>query len=115
MSLRLLARSLPGRVRDSVAAFRTVLARPRVRLVAVTSLVARLPKGMLPLAVVLVVHQATGSYAAAGLAAASMAAGDAASAPVQGWLADRFGRGPVLIPSAAVHVAAIGAVLVAVR
>jgi hypothetical protein len=34
---------------------------------------------------------------------------------VQGWLADRLGRGPVLIPSAAVHVAAIGAVLVAVR
>jgi Major Facilitator Superfamily len=115
MSIRPLARSAPGRVRDSVAAFGMVLALPRARLVAVTSLVARLPKGMMPLAVVLVVHQAVGSYAMAGLATGLVAAGDAASAPVKGWLADRFGRGPVLIPSAVVHVAAVGAVLVLVR
>jgi hypothetical protein len=78
----------------------------------VTSVVARLPKGMVPLAMVLVVHRAVGSYAVAGLAVGLVAAGDAASAPVLGWLADRFGRGPVFIPSAAVHVAAVGAVLV---
>src|SRR5258707_15590991 len=103
MSVRRLARSVPRRVRASAADFRTVLGLPRVRLVAVTSLVARLPKGMVPLATVLLLHQATGSYAVAGLAAALMAGGDAASAPVQGRLVDRFGRGWVLIPSAALH------------
>jgi MFS family permease len=57
---------------------------------------------MLPLATVLVLHQSTGSYAIAGIAVAATALGDAASAPAQGRLADRFGRGRVLIPSAAV-------------
>ncbi|MGH3159898.1 MAG: hypothetical protein ACRDNF_25440 [Streptosporangiaceae bacterium] len=51
-----------------------------------TSLVARLPKGMVPLATVLLLRQSTGSYAIAGLAVAVTAVGDAASAPGQGWL-----------------------------
>ena len=96
-------------------AFRALLARPGVRPVAVTSLVARLPKGMMPLATVLLLRQSTGSYAIAGLAVAVTALGDAASAPAQGWLADRLGCGWVLIPSAAVQVAAVAALLVLVR
>jgi MFS family permease len=92
-----------------------VLAPQQVRLVATTSLLGRLPKGMLPLTVVLMVHQATNSYATAGLAAALLSAGDAISAPAQGWLTDRFGRDRVLIPSAALHVAALGGVLILIR
>jgi hypothetical protein len=50
----------------AVAAFRTVLARPHVRPLALSSLLARLPKGMMPLALVLLVSRQTGSYAIAG-------------------------------------------------
>ena len=110
-----LARALPGQVRDSVQAFRAVLALPRVRPLAAASAVARLPKGMMPLAMVLLVRQSAGSYALAGAAAALMALGDAVSAPAQGRMADRFGRARVLVPSAALHVAAVAAVLALAR
>lgn len=101
--------------RDSAAALRAVVDPPSVRLVAATSLVARLPKGMVPLATVLLLRQSAGSYAIAGIAVALTALGDAASAPAQGWLADRLGCGRVLIPTAAVHVAAVAALLLLVR
>jgi hypothetical protein len=112
MSIRPLAHVMPGQIRASAAAFRTVLGLPGVRLVAATSLLARLPKGMVPLAIVLLLRQATGSYAIAGVTAALVAVGDAVSTPAQGRLVDRLGRSWVLIPTAAVHVAAVAAVLI---
>ena len=115
MSRRPLTRNLTGQARASAAAFRALLARPQVWPVAAASVLARLPKGMMPLATVLVLHQSTGSYAIAGIAVAATGLADAASAPAQGRLADRFGRGRVLIPSAAVHAAAVVAVLVLVH
>jgi predicted MFS family arabinose efflux permease len=115
MPFRPLANAVPDQVRDSAEAIRAVLARPHVRPIAVTSLVARLPKGMVPLATVLLLHQITGSYAIAGISAALVAVGDAASTPVQGRLVDRLGRGRVLIPTAAVHVVSVAAVLVLAR
>ncbi|WP_343035064.1 MFS transporter [Fodinicola acaciae] len=90
-----------------VRSLRLVLADPRVRQVAASSLVARLPKGMLPLATVLLLHQVTGSYALAGLAAALLAIGDAATTPLQGRLIDRYGLKRVLPPIAALHVVAV--------
>src|SRR5260370_591396 len=51
----------------------------------------------------------------AGIPAALVAVGDAASTPVQGRLVDRLGRGWVLIPTAAVHVASVAAVLILTR
>src|SRR5215472_2996957 len=107
MSLPALARSVPGRIQSSARSFHVVLALPRARAIAASSLVARLPKGMVPLATVLLLHQVTGSYAMAGISAALVAGGDAASTPVQGRLIDRLGRGWVLIPTAAVHVIAV--------
>jgi predicted MFS family arabinose efflux permease len=102
-------------VRKSAEAVRTVLCLPHVRPVAVSSVVARLPKGMVPLATVLLLHQVTGSYAIAGITAALVAVGDAASTPLQGRLADRLGRGIVLIPIAAVNVASVTAMLLLAR
>jgi hypothetical protein len=107
--------SIPGQIRVSARAFRGVLAQPHVRAVAASSLIARLPKDMVPLATVLLLRQATGSYLLAGLTAALVAAGDAASTPAQGALIDRAGRGWVLIPTAAVHVAAVISLLLLVR
>jgi MFS family permease len=90
----------------AVAAFRTVLARPHVRPLALSSLLARLPKGMMPLALVLLVSRQTGSYAIAGTVTALFAMGDAVTAPWQGRLVDRFGYARVLIPIAVLHVMA---------
>jgi MFS family permease len=112
MSLRLMARVVPDQVQVSADAFRTLFALPHARLVAATSLVARLPKGMVLLSVVLLLRQTSGSYAIAGVTAAAVAVGDAVSTPAQGRLLDRFSRGRVLIPSAALNVAAISAVIV---
>jgi MFS family permease len=111
MFLPALARSLPDRIQSSARSIHGVLALPHAPAVAASSLVARLPKGMVPLATVLLLHQVTGSYALAGLSAALVAAGDAASTPFQGRLIDRAGRGWVLIPTAVVHATAVTALL----
>jgi len=115
MSLPAATRLVPGRIRSSARSFHAVLALPRTRSVAASSLVARLPKGMVPLATVLLLHQVTGSYALAGLTAALVAGGDAASTPLQGRLIDRAGRGWVLIPTAALHVGAVTTLLLLAR
>lgn len=80
--------------------YRAVLAAPGCTRVLATALVARLPQGMLSLAVLLLVRDHTGSYAAAGLAVGAEALCNAAGAPVQGRLVDRFGRPRVLAPAA---------------
>lgn len=115
MSPTTLARFVPGRIQSSARSFRSLLALPNAPAVAASSLIARLPKGMVPLATVILLHQVTGSYSLAGLTAALVAAGDAASTPLQGRLIDRVGRGLVLIPTAAVHVTAVAALLLLAR
>lgn len=115
MFLPVLARSVPGQIQSAARSFRIVLALPHARAAAASSLIARLPKGMVPLSTVLLLRQVTGSYALAGVTAALVAAGDAASTPFQGRLIDRAGRGWVLIPAAAVHVTAVTALLLVAR
>ena len=62
---------------------------------------ARLPQGMAPLAVLLLVRGATNSYAAAGLAVGGSAFATAACAPLLGRLVDALGPRRVLAPLAA--------------
>ena len=64
-----------------------------------SALIGRLPQGMGPLAILLLIRTSTHSYAAAGLAVGAFALATAAMAPVQGRLVDRFGRLRVLAPS----------------
>lgn len=90
----------------AVSAFRSVLALPRVGPLAASSLLARLPKGMMPLTLVLLISRQTGSYALAGTVTALFSLGDALTAPWQGRLVDRFGYARVLSPIAILHVAA---------
>jgi MFS family permease len=85
----------------------SVLLARRVFPTALSSLIARLPKGITPLAVVTMIHQTTGSFGIAGLIAGAGALGDALATPVQGRLLDRHGRGRVLLPSAALYVVAL--------
>ena len=94
-----------------VSSYRSVLSMPGAPGLFATALVARLPQGMAPLAVLLLVRGATHSYAAAGLAVGAQAFATAAGAPLLGRLVDRFGRRRVLGP-AVVCEAAMYALLV---
>jgi MFS family permease len=84
-----------------VSTYRTVLSLPGAPRVFASALVARLPQGMVPLAVLLLVRGATHSYAAAGLAVGASALATAAAAPLLGRTVDDHGRGRVLGPLAA--------------
>ncbi|MER6343486.1 MFS transporter [Streptomyces sp. NPDC001595] len=64
---------------------------------------ARQPFAMLTISIVLLVQHTTGSYGAAGAAAAVTGVSMALFAPWSGRLADRFGQRAVLIPGVLVH------------
>jgi MFS family permease len=81
-----------------LARYRPVLAVPGSLRLYATGVVARLPQGMLSLSCLLLVRDATHSYALAGLAVGGEALASAAAGPTQGRLVDRFGRGRVLGP-----------------
>ena len=88
--------------------YRVVLARPGALRLLSTALVGRLPQGMAALSVLLLVRQATHSYAAAGAAVGGAALAAAAGGPLLGRLIDRLGRrlvvGPVAVIQACVYV-----------
>ncbi|MEU9450496.1 MFS transporter [Streptomyces sp. NPDC048277] len=64
---------------------------------------ARQPFAMLTISIVLLVQHTTGSYGAAGAAAAVTGVSMALCAPYGGRLADRYGQRAVLIPGVLVH------------
>ncbi len=68
---------------------------PSAPVLLVAGFAGRLPSAMVPLALLLLVQQQTGSYAVAGLASATYGIAMAVMAPVLGRLADR--RGPRLV------------------
>ena len=74
-----------------LAKYRSVLSVPGAARLFATALVARLPQGMAPLAVLLLVRGATHSYAAAGLAVGASALATAVCAPLLGRQVDHRG------------------------
>jgi MFS family permease len=82
--------------------YRRVLRAPHVKALVAAVLVASLPIGMGTLALVVFIQRTTGSYAAAGLVAAALAAGAAMVMPALGRLIDRVGQAVVLLPCAVV-------------
>ncbi|MBD0840746.1 MULTISPECIES: MFS transporter [unclassified Streptomyces] len=66
---------------------------------------ARQPFAMLTISIVLLVQHTTGSYGAAGAAAAVTGVSMALFAPYSGRLADRYGQRAVLIPGVLLHTA----------
>jgi MFS family permease len=88
---------------------------PGARVLLVVGIVARLGIGMAPLALLLLVQEATGRYAAAGLAGGAYALAGAALSPVAGRIADRVGSRPVLTVTAVVHPLALAGLLLASR
>ncbi|KUI35516.1 MFS transporter [Mycobacterium sp. GA-2829] len=84
-------------------AYREVMRTPRVLNITASQLFARLPLGILPLAILLRVHGLTGSYAVAGAVAAWVSVGQAVAMPITARLAGNVGMVPTLVVSAAVN------------
>jgi hypothetical protein len=95
-----------------VDVYARILRTPGVALIVLATLIGRLPIGISGLAILLYVHDVTGSFGAAGLCAGALALGSAAGAPVQGRLVDRRGVG-MLVPLAALHATGLVAVWLA--
>jgi MFS family permease len=84
-----------------------VLRAPHVRALVVSSVLARMPIGMVSLALVLDVDHLTGSFGSAGLVTAAFAISAGVVSPLQGRLVDRVGQTRVLVPCVVVHSGAI--------
>jgi len=93
-------------------AYRRILSRPHVLALCATSVLARLPVGMGAVALVIFVHDHTGSFGAAGVVAGAFTIGLGATSPLLGRLVDRRGPRRVLIPAGLLT--ALGLVLVVV-
>jgi MFS family permease len=88
---------------STVRAYLTVWRLPSAPVLLLSGFAGRLPSAMVPLALLLMVQQQTGSYAIAGLTAATLGIAMAVMAPVLGRLADRRGPRGVLFAQAAIH------------
>jgi MFS family permease len=93
-----------------LARYRAFLQTPHVRRLVLSGLVARLPMGMVPLALLLLVRDGGGSYAAAGAVSGSYFVAAAIGSPIAGRLVDRGGQTRVLLPRAAIFPALLLAV-----
>jgi len=83
--------------------YRNLLRVPGVLNVTASQLFARLPLGILSLAILMHVHRLTGSYALAGSVVAAVGAGEAVAMPLTSRLAGRVGVARTLMTAAAVN------------
>jgi len=95
-------------------AFRAIFAHPGTKSMTTAALVGRFPMAMLGLAVTLLVVTETGSYAIAGVVAASLTLAGAVGGPLGARLADRYGQHRVIPPLLGVHILAVAGLTVAV-
>ena len=101
---------------DGVRRYRELLLLPGARAPVVASAVGSLPIGMFGLAILLLVHDVSGSFADAGRVVGAFGLANALGAVAQGRLMDRLGQARVLRVAAAGHLLGLaGLVVVAAR
>ncbi len=83
-----------------LARYRALFHVPHVRRLVLSGLLARLPMGMIGLALLLLVRENGGSYAAAGAVSGAYFIATAVGAPIAGRLVDRRGQTRILLPRA---------------
>ncbi|MER7702402.1 MFS transporter [Kitasatospora sp. NPDC097605] len=88
------------------SSYRAVLGSPHVTRLLVGTLIGRLPTGMAPVAILLLVRSEHGSLALAGLLGALYGLASAIGQPLLGRLVDRYGQTAILYASAPVASAA---------
>jgi hypothetical protein len=99
----------------SLADYRAALTAPGAAVPVIASAVGRFPIAMLPLATLLYVQRATGSFAAAGLVSAGQMIGVAAGSVAQGRVVDRLGPSRPLLVVVALFALAVTALVAAVE
>jgi MFS family permease len=99
----------------TLADYRAALTAPGAAVPVIASAVGRFPIAMLPLATLLYVQRATGSFAAAGLVSAGQMIGVAAGSVAQGRLVDRLGPRRPLLVVVALFALAVTALVIAVE
>ena len=96
--------------------YRELLRDPQVRAVSLAVLISGVGGGAIPLALVLLVREQSGSFAAAGAVVAALGVAVGVFNPIRGRLVDRKGHRRTLAPLALVHACALVAlVALAVR
>jgi MFS family permease len=93
------------------SSYARVLRAPSVTPMVAAALLARMPFGILGLALVLFIRQQTGSFALAGAVSGAYALAAAASSPLLGRLFDRIGPARVLLPFGSACGVALGALI----
>ena len=83
-----------------LARYRALFQVPHVKRLVLSGLLARLPMGMVGLALLLLVRDSGGSYAAAGVVSGAYFVATAIGAPIAGRLVDRRGQTRILLPRA---------------
>ncbi len=91
--------------------YRSVLSVPHVHSLVASAFLAYLGFTGRTVAIVLFVHDRTGSFAAAGTALAAASIGGAIFAPVRGRLIDTFGQSRVIIPLGIIHSVGLAAMI----
>ena len=99
----------------SLDRYTALLARPELRQTIVASMIGRLPIGITGLAILLLVQEATASFAQGGAASAGYVLGLATLAPVIGRLIDRQGPRLPLLACAIAFPAALASLVIAVH
>jgi MFS family permease len=93
-----------------LARYRALFLVPHVRRLVLSGLLARLPMGMVGLALLLLVRERGGSYGAAGLVSGGYFVATAVGAPIAGRLVDRRGQARILLRRAVIFPGLLGGV-----